>query len=43
MPDSDTLWLGGSAFLIGVDLEGNVVHSLRDESSRSLFPANTRL
>ena len=36
MPDSDTLWLGGAAFLIGVDLEGNVVHSLRDESSRYL-------
>ena len=36
MPDSDTLWLGGPAFLIGVDLEGNVVHSLRDESSRYL-------
>ena len=41
MPDSDTLWLGGPAFLIGVDLEGNVVHSLRDESSRYLSSTST--
>ncbi len=41
MPDSDTLWLGGPAFLIGVNLEGNVVQSLRDESSRYLASTST--
>lgn len=32
VPDTDSLWLGGPAFVIAVDLEGNVVHSLRAES-----------
>jgi sugar lactone lactonase YvrE len=34
VPDSDSRLLGGPAFVIGVDLAGNVVHSLRDASNR---------
>ena len=34
IPDTDSTWLGGPAFAIAVDLEGNVVHSLRGETRR---------
>ncbi len=33
VPDTSTRWMGSPAFLIAKDLEGNVVHSLRDESN----------
>jgi sugar lactone lactonase YvrE len=33
-PDTDTRWLGSGAFLIAIDLDGNLVHSLRDFERR---------
>ncbi len=35
-PDTSARWIGFPAFVVAVDLEGNVVHSLRDESESYL-------
>jgi sugar lactone lactonase YvrE len=34
IPDTDTRWLGGGAFVIALDLDGRVVHNLQDGGRR---------
>ncbi len=33
-PDTDTRWIGSGAFVVALDLEGNVVHALQDPERR---------
>jgi sugar lactone lactonase YvrE len=34
VPDTDARWMGSGAFVLAVDLDGNVVHNLQDDARR---------